>query len=176
MLFYKQYSKIPRKDFLCIPTDEHTFWLLFVTVLALLLTVVAPSHQPRQWFKIWDHYFYSEQHHVWWELLQFQEGCCSVAQCMPFKHTGICMTEPVAVLCLECPRLAPISDPSKLKVQLKCVQHCHASGNGRQKSRLFLSENHQNTRKFFKLSQPLLDQHEPDSKWNAIQQLKTSKF
>lgn len=45
--------------------ETHTFQLLFVTVLALLLTVSAPSLQPRQQFKIWDHYFYSEQHRVW---------------------------------------------------------------------------------------------------------------
>lgn len=94
----------------------------------------ASSHQPRQRFKIWDHYFYSEQHHGCWKLLQFKEGSCSVAQCMPFKHTEICTTEPVFLLSWTVQDLL-LYLTRLYYVQLQCVQHCHPSGNGRQKSR-----------------------------------------
>lgn len=105
---------IPRKDFLCIQADKHTLWLLFLTVLELLLLASAPSHWPRQQFKIWDCYLCSEE-----------GGMTAVYGRWLFHssvHTSQTHREPVFVLCLVllCPCLFWDLLQYLYFVQLKC--------------------------------------------------------
>lgn len=105
---------IPRKDFLCIQADKHTLWLLFITVLELLLPASAPSHWPRQQFKIWDCYLCSEE-----------GGITAVYGRWLFHssvHTFQTHGKPVFVLCLVplCPCLFWDLLQCLYFVQLKC--------------------------------------------------------